>query len=229
MDASSQYVWNIKFINEIEKRPGIWNKSIKSRDSQKRLWEDLSQVFNNKSVDSLKRKYKNLKQKFYQQLSTIPQTNNEYDIDPRSFESDWPHYEQMLFLLNEFETKKLEKRKSPSPEEVPVTKKKRVEKIVENLTEKNSAEKQTQPDVHNISSENMLKEETRENILKEETPTEIMVRPDILPVPSADDGLYHFLMGLYSSMNELDPIRKINVQARIYTMLSQEVTAAAKK
>ncbi|XP_037046003.1 uncharacterized protein LOC119081322 [Bradysia coprophila] len=227
MDASSQYVWNIRFINEIEKRPGIWNESIKSRDSQKQLWEELSQVFNNKSVDSLKRKYKSLKQKFHQQLGTIPQTNNEYDVDPRSFESDWPHYEQMLFLLNEFEAKKNEKRKPPSPEEVPVPKKKRVEEIVKNLVEKHdgdddktSAEKQTELDVHNVSSENMLKEGTS---------TEIMVRPDILPVPSADDGLYHFLMGLYSSMNELDPIRKINVQARIYAMLSQEVTAAAKK
>lgn len=56
---------------------------------------------------------------------------------------------------------------------------------------------------------------------------EIEVKPDIVPMSPADDGVHHFLMSLYDCMTELDPIRKIKVQARIFTMLSQEVAEAA--
>lgn len=60
---------------------------------------------------------------------------------------------------------------------------------------------------------------------KDDSSTEIEVKPDIFP--SSDDSLYHFLMGLYDCLSELDPIRRINVQSRMYLMLSQEATAAA--
>lgn len=63
--------------------------------------------------------------------------------------------------------------------------------------------------------------------VKGDVTTEIEVKPDIFPNPPTDDALYHFLMGLYGCMSELDPIRRINVQARIYVMLSQEMEAAA--
>lgn len=114
---------------------------------------------------------------------------------------------------------------SAGREQVPAAKKTRIENIVKILAEKraddlaeNIGEKLPEPNLHNTFSVTAL---------KEQTPTEIIVRPDILSVPSTEDSLYNFLMSLYSSMNDLDPIRKINVQARIYSMLSQEVTAAA--
>lgn len=46
MDASAQQLWNINFISEIEKRPGIWNSSLMSRPLQKQLWEELSELNN---------------------------------------------------------------------------------------------------------------------------------------------------------------------------------------
>lgn len=43
------YVWTTEFIGEIQKRPGMWNASNKSRDLQKRLWEELSELYSDKS------------------------------------------------------------------------------------------------------------------------------------------------------------------------------------
>lgn len=117
-------------------------------------------------------------------------------------------------LVNESEPRKTLKRESPSVEQNIAVKRIRDEDVV---TATDVSEMACGSDSHNSSIEN-----------KEEKPTEIEVKPDIFPNHHTDDGVYHFLMSLYDCMSELDPIRKVTVQARIYAMLSQEVAEAAK-
>lgn len=119
--------------------------------------------------------------------------------------------------MNEIEANNNRKRKTVRTEENTVAKRKREEDTVITV-----AEKGCNNDVAVNSSANLTE-------FKTGTSTEIVVKPDIFPNLPADDGVYHFLMSLHDCMSELDPIRKITVQARIYAMLRQEVSDAAKK
>lgn len=119
--------------------------------------------------------------------------------------------------MNETETSKKHKRKTVRTEENTVAKRKREVDTVITVAEKGCGN-----DVASNSSVHL-------NEFKTEKSTEIVVKPDIFPNLPADDGVYHFLMSLHDCMRELDPIRKITVQARIYAILRQEVSEAAKK
>ncbi|KAG4069496.1 hypothetical protein HA402_006862 [Bradysia odoriphaga] len=85
-------------IRDIFIRPPIWDGSFGNKDF---FWREISANHNFLPVDTLKRRWENLRRSFRTQLKKIPRTvNNLYLIDPHDLPSAWPYYRSMLFLVD---------------------------------------------------------------------------------------------------------------------------------
>ncbi|XP_026281012.1 uncharacterized protein LOC113208283 [Frankliniella occidentalis] len=211
MEAANPKPMDISLlIEEVQKRPALWDQSNQHRHNREVLdvlWEEVARVFN-AVPDEIRKKWKGLRDTFRKELRKYP---NGFDGDlPEDEFPQWVFFKPLYsFLKGQMKARKNDAMQPNGYHYV---------NVGGNWVPKDDGDEDT--------AEDLLDRADLEPIVACDTLRELGARglkraatDDLL----ADDEDYHFFLSLLPHVRKLEPVRKLQIRARIQDMICREV------